>query len=221
EMPADVDLTVERLTAASFPILSLNLTGNLPDADLRDDAFFIVRPAVSRVPGVGRVEVMASDSREIEVVADPGKLLAAGLSVHDVAEALRAANQIAPVGRFTAAGRQHLVLASDLFASPAQIAETPVAVRRGATIRVGDVASVFPGVPDRTNLVTGNGQNAAVVNISQQVDASILDVQEGVDQSLQELARTLPSGLTLSKVYDLADFVSSAITNVRDAILIG
>ncbi|HZF09955.1 MAG TPA: efflux RND transporter permease subunit [Thermoanaerobaculia bacterium] len=221
EMPADVDLTVERLTAASFPILSLNLTGNLPDADLRDDAFFIVRPAVSRVPGVGRVEVMASDSREIEVVTDPGKLLAAGLSVHDVAEALRAANQIAPVGRFTAAGRQHLVLASDLFTSPAQIAETPVAVRHGATIRVGDVAAVFPGAPDRTSLVTGNGRNAAIVNISQQVDASILDVQQGVDQVLQDLSHTLPSGLTLSKVYDLADFVATAIANVRDAILIG
>jgi CzcA family heavy metal efflux pump len=221
EMPADLSLQSERLTAASFPMLSLNLTGKLPIPDLRDYAYFVVRPAVSRVPGVGRVEVMATDSREFEVVTDPGKLLATGLSVHDVAEALRTANQLAPVGRFPSAGRQNLVLASGLFSSPAQIGQTPVAVRRGATIRVSDVATVFPGAPDRTNLVTGDGQDAAIINISQQVDTDILSVEAGVSQVTQDLASALPSGLRLSKVYDLAEFVSTAIANVRDAILLG
>ncbi|MEA2693283.1 MAG: hypothetical protein QOJ16_2670 [Acidobacteriota bacterium] len=221
EMPPEVTLQAERLTAESFPMLSLNLTGKLPTPDLRDYAFFVVRPAVSRVPGVGKVEVMASDSREIEVVADPAKLLATGLTVHDVAEALRAANQLAPVGRFPSAGRQNLVLASGLFSSPDQIAQTPVAVRGGATIRVADVATVFPGSPDRTNLVTGGGRDAAIINISQQVDTNILTVEKGVDQATQDLAGALPSGLRISKVYDLAEFVATAIANVRDAILIG
>ncbi len=220
-LPADVDVTVERLTPAAFPILSLNLTGELPTADLRDDAFYVVRPALARVPGVGRVEVQATDTREIEVVADPGRLLAAGLSVGDVADALKGANELSPVGRFTEAGRQRLVLASGPWASAADIAATPVAVRKGAAITVGDVARVFPGAPDRTSLVTGNGRAAAIVNVSQQVDASILDVQSGIDDALRELAHALPSGLELSKVYDLADFVATAIANVRDAILIG
>jgi CzcA family heavy metal efflux pump len=220
-LPADVDVTVERLTPAAFPILSLNLTGRLPTADLRDDAYFIVRPALARVPGVGRVEVQATDTREIEVVADPGRLLAAGLTVGDVADALKNANELAPVGRFTEAGRQHLVLASGLWASAGDIASTPVAVRKGAAIKVGDVAAVYPGAPDRTSLVTGNGRAAAIVNVSQQVDASILDVQAGIDDALRGLAGALPSGLQISKVYDLADFVATAIANVRDAILIG
>jgi len=220
-LPADVDVAVERLTPAAFPILSLNLTGDLPVADLRDDAFYVARPALARVPGVGRVEVQASDTREIEVVADPARLLAAGLTVGDVADALKNANELAPVGRFTEAGRQHLVLASGLWAGAADIAATPVAVRKGAAIKVGDVAAVFPGSPDRTSLVTGNGRPAAVINVSQQVDASILDVQDGVEGALHELAAALPSGLKLSKVYDLADFVRTAIANVRDAILIG
>ncbi|HEV7518126.1 MAG TPA: efflux RND transporter permease subunit, partial [Thermoanaerobaculia bacterium] len=215
EMPPGVTLQAERLTAESFPMLSLNLTGKLPTPDLRDYAFFVVRPAVSRVPGVGKVDVMASDSREIEVVADPEKLLATGLTVHDVSEALRTANQLAPVGRFEAAGRQNLVLASGLFSSPAQIAQTPVAVRGGATIRVADIATVFPGSPDRTNLVTGGGRDAAILNISQQVGTNILTVEKGVDQVTQGLASALPSGLRISKVYDLAEFVATAIANVR------
>ncbi|MFY9826817.1 MAG: efflux RND transporter permease subunit [Thermoanaerobaculia bacterium] len=221
DLPADTDLTVERLTVSAFPMLSLNLTGGLPIADLRDQAFYVIRPALARVPGVGRVEVAASDSREIEVVADPGKLLAAGLTVDDVTAALKASNRLAPVGHYAAAGLEHLVLASGLWGSAAEISRTPVAVRGGTTIRVADVAAVFPGAPDRTSLVTGNGRDAAVVSISQQPGASILAVRAGIEQTLAGLAHTLPSGLRLSKVYDLAEFVATAIANVRDAILIG
>src|SRR4029078_2755394 len=49
----------------------------------------------------------------------------------------------------------------------------------------------------------------------------ILDVREGVETSLRELTSSLPSGLRLSKVYDLAGFVADAMASVRDAILIG
>jgi CzcA family heavy metal efflux pump len=221
DLPAETELTVERLSVSAFPMLSLNVTGGLPVPDLYDYSFYVIRPAVARVPGVGRIEVSASDTREIEVVADPERLLAAGLTVGDIAAALRAANRLAPVGRYAGAGLEHLVLASGLWGSAADIARTPIAVRNGATIRVADIAQVLPGSPDRTALVTGNGRDAAVVSISQQPGASILAVKAGIEQTLGELAHTLPSGLRLSKVYDLADFVATAIANVRDAILIG
>jgi CzcA family heavy metal efflux pump len=220
-LPADADITIERLTPATFPILSLNVTGALPVADLRDYAFYVMRPSLARVPGVGRVDVAASDTREIEVVVEPSKLLSAGLSVVDVSNALKSTNVLEPVARYPDAGRQHLALASGLWTSIDDIARTPIAVRKTAATRIGDVAQVFPGAPDRTTLVTGNGQDAAVINISQQVDSNILQVKAGVESALTDLARALPSGLKVSKVYDLADFVSTAMTNVRDAILIG
>ena len=221
ELPPETELTIERLTTSAFPILSYNLAGGLSEAELRDYAFYVVRPGIARVPGVGLVEVMASDTREIEVVTDPARLLASGLTVADVAGALKAANQLAPVGRYSAGGKQYLVLASGLLPSIEALAQTPVLARGGATLRVADVARVFPGTPDRTSLVTGNGQPAALVNVSQQVGANILEVRDGVESRLRELTKSLPSGLTVTKVYDLAGFVADAIGSVRDAILIG
>src|SRR5215203_2438650 len=221
QLPADTELTADRFTPAAFPILSLNLTGALPVPDLRDYAFYGIRPDLARVPGVGRVEVLASDTREIEVIADPSRLLTAGLTVEDVAASLKQANLLAPVGRYPSAGLQHLVLASGLWDSAAQIGDTPVLVRNGSTLRVSDVAQVQPGTPDRTALVTGNGQPAAAISVSQQVGANVLDVREGVESRLAGLGRSLPSGLRLAKTYDLAEFVAAAVGNVRDAILLG
>jgi CzcA family heavy metal efflux pump len=221
DLPAEAELTVERLTPAAFPILSYNLTGGLSEAGLRDYAFYVMRPEVARVPGVGRVEVLASDTREMEVVVDPAKLVAAGLTAEDVADALKAENVLIPVARYPVAGIQYLVLASGLWKSADEIAAAPIVVKKGAALRVADVAEVYPGAPDRISLVTGNGEPAALLNVSQQIGASILEVRRGVEERLRELAKALPAGLRIQKVYDLAGFVSDAMGSVRDAIIIG
>jgi CzcA family heavy metal efflux pump len=221
ELPPDTELTVERLTPATFPVLSLNVTGALSIPDLYDYAFYVIRPALARAPGVGRLEVSASDTREVEVVVDPARLAAEGLSVGDVATALGSTNVLAPVGRYAASGRQYLALATGQWRSLAEIGATPISLKGGSVVRVGDLGEVVMGAPDRTSLITANGRDAAVINVSQQVGSNVLDVKAGVQQALADLAKTLPSGLRVTKVYDLAEFVADAIASVRDAVLIG
>ena len=221
DLPADIDLIVERMTPTTFPVFTFDVTGGLSSADLRDYGFYVIRPALARVPGVGRIEVLSSDTREIEVITDPHKLVSAGLTVDDVAAALKAENTLAPVGRFTETGTQHLVLGSGLWDSAGAIGDTPVVVQRGSPVRVRDLATVVPGAPDRTMLVVGAAGDAATVTVSQQLGANILTVRAGLEEAFGELRRSLPAGLTLTKTYDLAEFVENAIANVRDAILIG
>ncbi len=221
ELPADAELTVERLTPAIFPMFIMSMTGSLPTADLNDYARYVVRPQLARIPGAGKIEVLSSDTREIEVILDPAKLTGAGLTVKDVSDALKAQNQLEPVGRFAESGLQHLSLASGLWTSPDDIAQAPVLSKNGATIRVSDLGTVTPGAPDRTLLVTGNGRDAVSISISQQIGANILSLKRGIDDALTSLAKTLPSGIKVNRVYDLAEFVEDAIASVRDAILIG
>ena len=221
ELPGDLDLVVDRQTPAVFPIYSLNLAGPLSPADLYDYGFYVIRPALSRVAGVGHVGVLATDTREVEVIVDPAKLVAMQLTVDDVASALKRANLLQPVGHYPENGLQRLVLASGLWQSLDDIAATPVIVKAGSTVRVSDVGIVRQGAPDRTSLIAGQGGNVAAISVSQQVGANILAVRQGLEAALDQLKVSLPSGLHLVKTYDLAEFVQSAIANVRDAILIG
>ena len=180
-----------------------------------------MKPEIARVPGAGIIEVQASDTREIEVILDPAKLTAADLTVVDVSDALKAQNTILPVGRFQESGLQHLALASGLWKTVDQIADAPVKVSNGATVRVSDLGTVTRGAPDRTVLITGNGRDAVSMSIGQQIGANILSLKAGVDGVMTGLAKVLPSGIRISRVYDLAEFVEESIASVRDAILIG
>ena len=66
DLPAGVNIQIERMAPSLFPILSYNVEGGDP-ATLYDIARYQIKPIVSRVPGVGRVDVLGSDVREIEI----------------------------------------------------------------------------------------------------------------------------------------------------------
>jgi len=220
-LPPDAEIDVERVSPAVFPVLSLILSGNVPDADLRDDAYYILRPLFSRVPGVGTIQVQGTDTREVSVVVDPQKMLAHRLSLVDVASELRATNQVNSVGRLSKDYSQYLVLATSQFANLDDIRNAVVAIDSGAPIRVRDLAEVRYGVADRRTLIMGNGQPAALINISRQIGGNILQLARQVKDQVRDLGSAIPKTLQISVVYDLAEFVSESIASVRDAILVG
>src|SRR5207253_1122677 len=108
-LPADVEIEVEQLTPSLFPILSYNVEGGEP-ARLYDLARYDIKPLISRVPGVGRVDVQGSDVREMEVIADPALLAAHRLSYSELADAIRRAVMVQAVGRVAQDYRQYLIV---------------------------------------------------------------------------------------------------------------
>ena len=221
ELPAGTVLVVERMTPSLFPILSINLTGGLPPADLRDLAVYQLRPLLVRVPGVADVEVLASEQREISVVVDPDRLNAARVTLEQVSEALRTTNQVVSVGRLPKDYLQYLVLTSGELLSVDDVRKVVVAFRQGTPLYLGDLAEVRDGVVDKTTLITGNGQPAALLNVARQIRGNILQVADGAWAALKEYRPSLPPSVRLQVVYDLAEFVRNAVASVRDAILIG
>ena len=220
-LPSGTEIRVERMTPSLFPMMSFNITGDLPASDLRDIAMFQIRPLLSRIPGVSRVDVSATDEREVSVIVDPNKLNAAKLTIDQVAQALKNANQITSVGRLPKDYQQFLVLATGELTNLDAIGGTVVAFRQQSPVYLRDIAEVREGVVDRTTLITGNGQPAAVVNVARQIRGNILAIAQGVEQTLRDNVSSLPPAIRISKVYDLAAFVSDAVQSVGEAILIG
>jgi CzcA family heavy metal efflux pump len=221
DLPAGTQLRVERMTPSFFPMMEYNVMGEMPAADLHDIAMFQLRPLLSRIPGVSRVDVSASDEREVSVIVDPDKLNAARLTLDEVAQALTATNQITSVARLPKDYQQFLVLATGELATLDDVRHVVVAFRNQTPVYVGDVAEVRDGVVDRTTLITGNGQPAAVLSIARQIRGNIIAIADGVEQTLRAGAASLPPAVRIAKVYDLAAFVREAVRSVAEAIVIG
>ena len=216
ELPGDLEIEIERLTPSVFPILSYNLEGG-DAATLFDIARYQVKPVLSRIRGVGRVDVQGSDVREIEVIAEPGRLAAHGLSYDDLAAAIRAGITPEAVGRMGRDYKQYL-LVTDLEAHGTEdVAQ--VVVRPG--LRVRDVASVVAATEDHVRIIAGDGKPVALVNVTRQPGGNTLQIADSVAAAVASLAPQLPPGVRLKPIYDQAGLVRDAVASVRDAMLLG
>ncbi len=221
-LASGTDLTVERLTTTSFPVLTFNLTGTLDPRRMRELADLVIRPAFSRVRGVGRVEVLGGDVREVEVILDPDRLAALRVTPLQIAERIRASTGLQAVGRVEQAHALVAVIASAEPQGVDDLAQVPVSVGPdGSPILLSSVAQVVEGAEDRLLRVAGPGGETVLVSVSRLPGSSTPSVVNGVNGIAQELAPSLPSGVQLVAVYDQAALVQESIHAVRDAILIG
>ena len=215
-LPSDLDIQIEQQTPSLFPILSYNVEGG-DAAALYDLARYEIKPLISRVPGVGRVDVQGSDVREIEVIADPARLIAHGISYGELADAIRRAITVQAVGRVAQDYRQYLIVTDQEAHAVADIGD--VVVRGGLHVR--DVATVQVGTEDHVRIIAGDGRPAALVNITRQLGGNSVAIADSVARIMAAIAPTLPPGVHLKPVYDQAELVRAAVHSVRDAMLIG
>ncbi len=222
DLPPNTEIEVERLTTTSFPVLTYNLTGRIDPRKLRETGELVIKPAFSRVRGVGRVEVLGGDTREIEVILDPEKAAALHTGPAAVAEKLRAQSVLQAVGRLESAHALVTVMASGEPTGLDDIGTVPVAVGQdGSPIPLGAAAEVKEGAEDKLLKVAGPGGETVLISIARLPDASTPDVVAGVEAAADSLKAALPEGVRLTPVYDQAALVNDSIHSVRDAILIG
>jgi len=114
------------------------------------------------------VDVQGSDVREIEVILDPARLVAQGMTYADVANAIRQAVTVQAVGRVAQDYRQYLIVTDQEAHAPEDIGA--VVLPNG--LRVRDVATVQLGTEDHVRIIAGDGKPAALINITRQLGAT-------------------------------------------------
>src|SRR6266545_1301668 len=138
---------VERLTFAVFPVVGYSLTSDRRDlASLRDIATYIIRPQLTRLPGVAIVGVAGGKAREFHVTIDPDRLAAHNVTSQQVVDAVRSSNTIVSPGLIEENHQLELTLVSGQAKKPDELNDIVVAIVNNAPVRVADVATVAAGV---------------------------------------------------------------------------
>jgi multidrug efflux pump subunit AcrB len=219
QIPRDVDLTVDRMTPSVFPILSLVLTGGESASRLRDYAFYQLAPRIKTIPDVLYANVAGGDLREIEVEARPDDLLAAGLSVADLADQIGKVHLLEPVGRVELPPYAFQIIVNTQGETVRKVADLAIATKNNQPLRVRDVADVRLGHQDRLLSIGYAGEDAVVISVFRSPGGNTVAISRDVRDLLAR--QPPPANIKSTVVYDQAIFVSTAVNNVRDAILIG
>ena len=213
---------VERLTFAVFPVAGYSLTSDERDpASLRDLATYVVRPRLTRLPGIASVAVAGGQTREFHVTVDPGRLVARGVSLEQVVDAVSKANIMASPGLVEENHRLELVVVSGQAKKPEELNSIVVAVVNNAPVTLADIGTVGEGIAPNYTIVTADGHPAVLLNITRQPDANTVDVVDEIKAELAAMHSQLPKDVRVAPYYDQSLLVRGSITSVRDSILIG
>ncbi|MEZ4454731.1 MAG: CusA/CzcA family heavy metal efflux RND transporter [Nannocystaceae bacterium] len=175
-----------------------------------------IGPQLRTVPGVVEVNSFGGENREYQVILDPRRLQASGLSVGDVARALEASNANAG-GGYLEHNQEHFVIGSSGLVRSREDLERVVlgATPQGVPITVASVGSVRFGPKLRRGAATQDGEGEVVVGVALMLmGENSRTVTQGIVRRLEELRPSLPEGVVIEPFYDRTRLVERTIATV-------
>ena len=195
----------------------------LTPVQLRGLVRWVIEPQILAVPGVADVQLFGGAERERQVLVDPRKLAASGLSLEDVFSATRNATELIG-GGYIETPSQRIILHAQAPGSTQQaLSQAVLTTRRGLPIRLGDVATVHDAAEPRFGDAIIGVQPGILVETSTQYGANTLTVTRALEQRLNQLVPALEKeGVTYHPaLLRPASFVESALVRLRASLLIG
>src|SRR5580693_9391575 len=223
QLPPTANIETHRLSFASFPIIGYSITSDtVPQTQLWTLATYELAPRLNRLDGVATVVVQGGQEPEFTITPDPARLLVANVTVNDILDAVRRTNLIDSPGLLPENHELYLTLIDGQVKDPSQLGQIVIkTTQTGVPVRIADVAVVAPGVKPVYTMVTANGKQAVLLNISRQPDTNTVAVADEVHAEIDRIRQGLPPGINVEPFYDQSEIVVESIKSVRDAIIIG
>jgi len=221
-------VTVKKQTSEVVMYLAfISPDGTYDDAFLSNFVNQRIKDELARVKNVGNVQVFGVGQFSMRIWLNPDSLRSYGLAATDVVGAIRQQNVQVAGGRIGAAPApdgtafEYTVNVRGRLAEVSEFEQIVVKTTDdGALVRVGDVARVELG-SDLYNFASQlNGQASATVAIYQIPGTNIIEVADGVNAKMKELAETFPEDLEYVNVYDNTDIVRASIEEVVTTLFV-
>jgi len=182
---------------------------------------WVVRPQLRHLKGVTEVNTVGGYVRQFHITPDPTKLLAYGLTLRDVIDAVARNNASVGAGYIERAGEQYLIRVPGQVADAEGLRQIVVASRDGLPLRIADLAEVGEGSELRTGAATQDGHEVVLGTVFMLIGENSRAVAQRAADKLKAIDATLPAGAKAKAVYDRTELVDRTIATVQKNLVEG
>ena len=213
--------TYRKVNPADTPIMMIGLTSDVYGPDkLYDVASTIMVQKISQIQGVGQVSAGGGALPSVRVEVDPNKLASYGLTMGNLQGVLRLQNTNLARGQITDGNVSEDIVVNGQISQAADYQPLIVGYKKGAAVRLSDVADVIDSV---SNVRAGgylNGKRAVTLQIFRQPGANIIDTVDRVYAQLPSLEASIPSGINTIVVMDRTTTIRASVRTVERTLLV-
>ncbi len=210
-----------KVNPSQAPVMALALTSSqLSPGQVYDVASTIIAQKLAQIPGVGEVQVGGSSLPAVRVSLDPNALNQYRIALDEVADAIRSANALKPLGNVATEARNWQIEASLQLRTAEQYRPLVVAYRDQRPVRLGDVATVTEGVEDRYASGFHNDRDAVLLVISRQPNANIIETVDAIHAQMETLRALLPESVDMVVAMDRSPVIRASLAEAQLTLLL-
>src|SRR5438477_12400593 len=203
------------------PILILALTSNIEERSrMYDVADSILNQKIAQIRGVGTVNIQGSSRPAVRVQINPNLLTKYDIGWEQILATLTAANANRPKGQLSDGQHTWQTATTDQLFKAEEYRPLIVSFRRGAPIRLSDIATVEDSFEDRRNAGLANGKPAVVVQVFKQPKANIIETVDRIRDLLPLLRASIPPSIDLSVIVDRTTTIRHSFKDLELTILV-
>src|SRR5688572_1058700 len=221
-LPEDVEEpVVAKQEADANPFFWLALSGENYDLlQLSDIGDRMVKSRLQTLPGVGQARIFGERRFSMRVWLSASELVARGLTVQDVEEAIRTRNVEIPGGRIESERREFTVRSLGELKTPVEFSELVVSNDSGQLVKLKDIGQVELGPEDERRVLRFNWRPAFAIGVICQSYANIIEVADAIHAQLPAIQRSLPAGVRIDAAFDQSVFVKRSILEAQETLLL-
>lgn len=206
-------MRMDSMNSSSSEILSLMLSGEGTLEELKEYAEDYISPVLERVSGVSEVEIRGGYESVYEIVVNPERLHAYGLTLSDVTSALSEHNSQQYLGTIEQDYLEYEISTDSRYVSEDEISQTIISSSDTSVVRLEDVATVNLS-EEQSSRSWFNGNEVVTISVSNESDTNETKVAKLVKAEVESLNASLPSGYELSVERDSTQMISSSMSEV-------
>lgn len=211
------------LTSSTMDLLKIGLLSDkLTPFQLRDQAEWVMKPALLAVPGVAHVIIFGGAVRQIQIQPDVVRMASYGFTLTDLADAARAALALRGAGFVDLAHQRVLIQTPVPAPDPAAISGAVLAVRGKTPITIGDIAKVTEAPALRSGDALIMGRPGVLFSLASQYGANTLETTRALEVALAQLTPALKAqGVTIyPALHRPANFIERALSSLEQSLVI-
>ncbi len=221
-LPADLEITVERMNPSILPVIGYTLEGKgRSPIDLKYIATYTIKPFLSQVDGISEIRVIGGKEKEFWVELNQSKMSALGLTPEKVSNALSETDFIKSNGFISDYRMLYLTVTDIMLKDKSQLENIVIQNDGKRIITLKDIAEVNIREAKEYVKINANGSQSILIAVIKQPNTNLVDLSERMSQKIVDLRKILPSGVDIQPYYIQADFVNDTVRSVSDAMWLG
>ena len=218
EFPTDAEEPiVQEQSTSDFPILQINLIGDVPERMLYNIALDL-RDAIEAQPGILSADMSGQREEVMEAIIDPMVLETYQLSTDQIINSIARNNRLIPAGSLDNGEGRFSVKVPSIIEDPRDVLSIPIKTSQDTVITIGDVAEVRRAFKDRTNYARVDGRNTISLRIVKRANFNILDAIANAKQVAEEFRPRLPAQVKLMYSQDQGPYAESQVVELEGNI---